>query len=680
MSKLSLQRGAGTLLSCLILALLAAQSASAAPTWLSPVNLSEAEPMEGSPQVAIDQQGDITSVWNRSNGTNYETQTAYRPAGGSWQAPVTLSETGYDAGSAQIAVDPEGDAAAVWSTFPPASGRTIQAAVKSHAGTWSAPVTLADIGEPEGKPQIAIDSRGNAVAVWEEQPINPGPQYIQTAVRPAGGVWSAPVNVPGSNGRDPSIAMDAEGNAIVTWLSFESIQSAIRLASTGTWQAPTNVAAVGLDAGGHPGGPALAVDGQGDAVVAWSSASGNGANHIVYAASLSKGGSWQTPAELSGASFDAAAPHVGLDPQDDATVVWSASESGGNAVIQAAVKPSGGAWQPPADIVETGEEASNQIEPDVAVDREGNEVATWEGDVGGNRVIQAAWRSNETGSWQAPVDLSATTAQASYPKVKLDSRGNAVAVWQQGAGNVGTVQAAGYDAGPLLNGQSIPSTGTLGQSLSFSASPMGVWSSLGETKWSFGDGSEQSGSSVAHTYAAPGNYTVTLSSVDALGNVSSTSTTVTISPASETKVSNNTSPPPTLSRVSLTNKRFRVAKRDTALTATRTPAGTVFHFTLSTIARLAITITRTAPGLREGRSCVAPDARLAQAHAKRCTRTLTVGKLARANESQGTDSVGFSGRIGSRALGPHDYKAILTASNSTGRSKPVMLVFEVALG
>ncbi len=184
-------------------------------------------------------------------------------------------------------------------------------------------------------------------------------------------------------------------------------------------------------------------------------------------------------------------------------------------MIQAVVKPAGGAWQVPSDIAETSEKASNQIESDVAVDREGNAVAVWEADVGGNGVIQAARRSNATESWQTPVDLSETASQASDPKIKLDSRGNAVAVWEQDEGSLGTVQAAGYDAGPLLNGQSIPSTGTVGQPLSFAASPMGVWSTLGETTWSFGDGRGESGQSVAHTYAAPGDYTVTLSSVDA---------------------------------------------------------------------------------------------------------------------------------------------------------------------
>ncbi len=85
----------------------------------------------------------------------------------------------------------------------------------------------------------------------------------------------------------------------------------------------------------------------------------------------------------------------------------------------------------PSDIAETSEKASNQIESDVAVDREGNAVAVWEADVDGNRVIQAAWRSNETGSWQTPVDLSETAWQARDPKIKLDSRGDAVAVWKR---------------------------------------------------------------------------------------------------------------------------------------------------------------------------------------------------------------------------------------------------------
>ena len=138
--------------------------------------------------------------------------------------------------------------------------------------------------------------------------------------------------------------------------------------------------------------------------------------------------------------------------------------------------------------------------------------------------------------------------------------------------------------------------------------------------------------------------------------------------------------PPAITAASLTNKRFRVATRDTAISAKKIPLGTNFRFTLSAPAKLQITITTPAPGLRRGRSCKAPTNRLKRAHAKRCTRTITVATLTRANEPNGNDSVAFSGRIGHRALSPRGYRALLIASSAAGRSKPVTLSFVIVRG
>jgi hypothetical protein len=53
----------------------------------------------------------------------------------------------------------------------------------------------------------------------------------------------------------------------------------------------------------------------------------------------------------------------------------------------------------------------------------------------------------------------------------------------------------------------------------FSVSPLSVWGIVASTNWSWGDGSPTTpGTSVTHTYAAPGNYQVTVGSTDALGN------------------------------------------------------------------------------------------------------------------------------------------------------------------
>jgi hypothetical protein len=132
-----------------------------------------------------------------------------------------------------------------------------------------------------------------------------------------------------------------------------------------------------------------------------------------------------------------------------------------------------------------------------------------------------------------------------------------------------------------------------------------------------------------------------------------------------------------LTSLSLTNGRFRVAKTNTAVSAKKAPLGTTFRFTLSAAAKLQIAITRSVPGLRRGRSCLAPTSKLKRAHAKRCTRTLTVGTLTRAHEPAGADSVPFSGRVGHRALTTHGYQAALSASNAAGRSRPVTVSFTI---
>jgi hypothetical protein len=47
-----------------------------------------------------------------------------------------------------------------------------------------------------------------------------------------------------------------------------------------------------------------------------------------------------------------------------------------------------------------------------------------------------------------------------------------------------------------------------------SVAPLDVWSGLGATSWSFGDGATAGDTRVSHTYAAPGNYNVTATSAD----------------------------------------------------------------------------------------------------------------------------------------------------------------------
>jgi hypothetical protein len=135
--------------------------------------------------------------------------------------------------------------------------------------------------------------------------------------------------------------------------------------------------------------------------------------------------------------------------------------------------------------------------------------------------------------------------------------------------------------------------------------------------------------------------------------------------------------PPTITSARLTNRRFRVAARPTAISARKAPLGTSFRFTLSTRARLQIRITHSAPGLRSGHRCLAPSRKLKRVHAKRCNRTVIAGTLTRASVAQGPDSVLFTGRIGHRPLTPGVYHAILQARNADGVSRPATLTLTI---
>jgi hypothetical protein len=331
-------------------------------------------------------------------------------------------------------------------------------------------------------------------------------------------------------------------------------------------------------------------------------------------------------------------------------------------------------WQSPVDLSAAGQNAGLAR---VGVGAQGDAVATWMRNNGSNSIAQAAARPASSGVWQAAVDLSVAGQNAMLPQVAVDPQGDAAVVWERFNGANGIVQAAGYDAaGPLLRSVAVPSSGSAGQSLPFSVSPLDVWSAVASTSWSFGDGTSAIGSSVVHAYSAPGSYNVTLTSADLLGNASSTSGSVAIS-SSPPPLPASKPGPPRLSSVSISNRRFRVARSPTAVLARKAPRGTSFRFTLSAAAKVQITITRSATGLRRGRICVAPTRRLRRVHARRCTRTVIVGVLTRISEPRGPDRIAFSGRIGRRALNPGKYRALLSASNATGRSSTVALAFTV---
>lgn len=546
--KVSRRPGIGLLLGAVSsLGLLMAPIAQAG--WLPPVNLSEAGEHTGAPQVVLDAEGNATAVWETWNGEDTVIESAYRPAGKGWQTPVDISEASgettlvsgeHDASYPQIAVDGQGDITVVWERATGADGTVVQAVYRPAGAGWGEPVDISEVGVRASaqEPWIVLGEGGNATAGWKRGEV------IHSAYRPAGGNWQTPVDLSGPEAFVPKAAADAQGNATSVWMHYDGSKYVVQAAyapANGSLQAPTTLS----EAGEEGGDPYIAVNARGDALAVWDGHYGD--NDVVREAYRPAGGSWQATVDVSGENEEIESLRVALDTQGDAVIAWAGSpkEAGGYDTARAAYRPAGGNWQAPTSLSENG---GNAFPTDVAFDQAGNAVVVWERSDGTDNIAQAAYRP-AGGGWQEPTSLSEQGRKSFDPMVVLDAEGEASAaqgdatvVWTSGQGEgcgegpkcsdptTYTVQAAGYDAIEHPETLEAPIVGEVGAPVAFAAASDDVWSPL----LNFGDGTSEPSADATHTYAEPGEYTVTFSSTEVLGYRTSTHRLITIKPATGT--------------------------------------------------------------------------------------------------------------------------------------------------
>lgn len=491
-------------------------SSAAKPTWLAPRNLSAAGENVGDVSVALDRVGNALAVWSSSFGATSTSRVRWsqRRVGADWSAPQDLQAAGLEDRSAQVVLNPAGDAVAVWEQLTESAGWTIQASTRPAGGGWTAPQALSAGADDLGSLRVAVDRRGNAVAVWERRRFL-GPKddagTVQAAVHSAHGGWGAATKLSpvDSNAGGADVALDAAGNAVAVWSqdvegTVRGVIRSARRPSGGAWSAPQRISSPTEDACV----PSIAVDAAGDAIAVWS-----GYDQVVRAARRAAGGRWGAPRALSPGGT-ATSPAVASDAAGDTVVVWEQDYRG----IVSATRPHGGVWTRPATVPSLGTAAV----PDVALDAAGDAVAVWLSFNSAHQQIVRASRRSAGRGWGRARTLSAPGADALSANVVLDARGDGIASWERGYGPQSIVQAAGLDAsGPVVARVSIPRQARVKERLRFSLSTSDDWSSLaGPPRWSFGDGGAARGTTVTHTYGRAGSYRVRVTQSDAVGNQS----------------------------------------------------------------------------------------------------------------------------------------------------------------
>ena len=631
--------------------------------------------------------------------------------------------------SPQVAMAPDGEAAVVYRY-----GRTIRAWRHTPEAGWTGDEPFGDLVFPEEStcclsveaPAVAIDPSGDIAVVWQKELGGTGGTGIYASFWPRGGTFSAPTLI--ADGTSPDVAIDASGGVIVSWLFDDGTSTVVESATArigGPFSPPTRLSGDGRDATDDH----VSVNPEGEAVVSWIRPVGTSSDLEV---AVRRTGQFPAPdGKGDGAELGVAQPtepskppleHVVLDSAGEGLAVW---EAPGGAVLAARLPSGQSSFGPATTLGATG------AFPWVAMDEAGEAVADWP-IPGGIDVVTAGpggsfgvpeqvttegtpdlakvstapdgavtlvWLENipdgrngpgcteisESGSVRPPGETFARaatiytacggTGSATSLQIAGDANGDTLAIWDESTFIGEEVQGLVYDAGPSLSAVTIPTSGRVGQPVTFGmAPPVSLWRALSGVTWQFGDGAKANGLSVTHTYTQPGEYHVTASAADEqlfqswppeqhVENSVSGTIVVTSSPTIETGIP--------LARLLIaqphqSHRTWRERVRRTHRNGP--PVGTTFTFVLSQPASVRLTFSRL-----PGRCTSHHNTR----HDHTCPRPATAGSLSLAGHA-GRNTVHFQGRLSrSRWLAPGGYSLTITAANGVGRSTATALVFTI---
>lgn len=426
--------------------ILPALPGSAEPTWLEPTIL-HSSATEYVPSVTVNARGDALATWMGPEGV----QAARRPVGGAWSAPMTISAGPEHSDHVQATLDANGDAIALWQTWSPSGEISLLRYARQRAGeTWSEPAQLGTDGA--FAPDLALDGAGNAVAVWGE--LADKKNRVRAAFLSRGGTWSQADVL--ADRRDaahyPVVVADGQGGFDAVWSVSDA--SGTRLegshrATDGTWNGPVTIA----DPGPGASDQQIATDGRGGVTATWTA--DDGANYRVYVAERQLGSSWGPATPISDVGYSAVNPAVAVSGSGARTVAWTMFvDNNDHGVVRARSRTGNGDWSAPVTV---SNPEDHSYLPRLGIDARGGAVAVWDVAVSAvGEQLQAA-RLPAGGAWSEPAGL-AQDQGGTAPAITVDDEGNAIVAWNADGQGSSVLKAVTLDAAGPTTTASQPSS------------------------------------------------------------------------------------------------------------------------------------------------------------------------------------------------------------------------------
>jgi hypothetical protein len=390
--------------------------------WSSPHTLGQGS----EPDVGGDGNGNAMAVWLAYDGLLYHIYAQKFSVTNGWTATETIADLAINEVPAglKVAMYGQGNALVAWhqnggQTFGVFAKRFLASSGWEQATRigfgGSAPVTSGY----RGSPQIAVNTSGKAVAVWEQ----PGGGFLDSIIASyytPGTGWTPVTTIENGAGHaeEPVVSIDPAGNALSIWKQTDgtafSIWSNSFTIGSG-WGTATLV-----EAGISPTfSPALAMDASGNALAIWLQPS----NILVNR--FEPGTGWKGTTLLWNSGF-ASPPDIAMNADGHAVVVWGEASH----ILSSRYTASSG-WTAPTRVDIGLDPLSALPHPKVAIDSAGTAVSIWQ-----NKTSRFTGSySTLTGGWQTPVMFGPAGCCSSSEVlfgVSFANNGNALAVWPGG--------------------------------------------------------------------------------------------------------------------------------------------------------------------------------------------------------------------------------------------------------
>jgi hypothetical protein len=284
---------------------------------------------------------------------------------------------------------------------------------------------------------VAMDADGDFVITWESPDGSSDGVYAQrysAAGLAVGSEFRVNTTTASDQGRS-AVAMDADGDFVITWESFVQDGS-----GDGIYAQRYNAAGVAL--GGEfrvntttassQNNPAVAMDAAGNFVIAWDSphdGSGDGIYAQRYnAAGLALGGEFRVNTTTSGSQNN---PAVAMDSNGSFIVTWDSPDGSSDGIYAQRYNAAGVALGGEFRVNTTT--VNDQADPTVAMDASGDFVIIWRsnGQDGSGDGIYAQ-RYNAAGiAIGGEIQVNTfTSSDQQAPAVAMDANGNITVAWE----------------------------------------------------------------------------------------------------------------------------------------------------------------------------------------------------------------------------------------------------------